>query len=84
LGADGRYVATYQDTIITSSVDKSLKLIDYATGEVSSRRHSGQTEAEEADGKVDRVLEPHKAAVLTFAVHPLNPRYILTGSMDGT
>ncbi|WVR09573.1 hypothetical protein IAU60_006642 [Kwoniella sp. DSM 27419] len=59
------YVASYPSSIITTSVDKSLKIIDYATGEV------------------ERILEPHKAAILAFAVHPLNPRYLLTGSMDG-
>ncbi|OCF34194.1 hypothetical protein I316_04144 [Kwoniella heveanensis BCC8398] len=60
------YVASYPSSIITTSVDKTLKIIDYHTGEV------------------DRILEPHKAAVLSFAIHPLNPRYLLTGSMDGT
>lgn len=34
--------------------------------------------------QVDQILEPHKAAVLAFAFHPLNPRYLLTASMDGT
>ncbi|WVQ94844.1 hypothetical protein IAU59_001927 [Kwoniella sp. CBS 9459] len=60
------YVASYPSSIITTSVDKTLKIIDYNTGEV------------------DRILEPHKAAILSFAIHPLNPRYLLTGSMDGT
>ncbi|WVF67245.1 hypothetical protein IAT40_001993 [Kwoniella sp. CBS 6097] len=64
--ATASYVASYPSSIITTSVDKTLKIIDYQTGEV------------------DRILEPHKAAVLSFAVHPLNPRYLLTGSMDGT
>ena len=37
-----------------------------------------------ATGEVDGLLAPHRAAILSFAVHPLNPRYILTSSMDGT
>ncbi|WRT70093.1 uncharacterized protein IL334_007087 [Kwoniella shivajii] len=60
------YRVSYTPSIITTSVDKTLKIIDYKTGEV------------------DRILEPHKAAILSFAVHPQNPRYLLTGSMDGT
>ncbi|OCF61437.1 hypothetical protein L486_01085 [Kwoniella mangroviensis CBS 10435] len=60
------YRATYTPSIITTSVDKTVRIIDYNTGEV------------------DRILEPHKAAVLSFALHPQNPRYMLTGSMDGT
>jgi WD40 repeat protein len=60
------YRAAYTQSIITTSVDKTLKIIDYATGDV------------------DRILEPHKAAILSFAVHPIHPRYLLTGSMDGT
>nr|XP_031861630.1 uncharacterized protein CI109_002860 [Kwoniella shandongensis]KAA5528702.1 hypothetical protein CI109_002860 [Kwoniella shandongensis] len=60
------YQATYPSKIITTSVDKSLKIIDYQSGEV------------------ERILQPHRAAILAFALHPTNPRYLLTGSMDGT
>ena len=35
-------------------------------------------------GQVERILEPHRAAILCFDIHPLNPRYLVTGSMDGT
>ncbi|ORX39407.1 WD40-repeat-containing domain protein [Kockovaella imperatae] len=35
-------------------------------------------------GEVSRILQPHQAAILAFDVHPLNPRYLVTGSMDGT
>ncbi|OXG77673.1 hypothetical protein C349_05210 [Cryptococcus neoformans var. grubii Br795] len=52
--------------IVTTSVDKTLKIIDYSSGEVN------------------KALQPHRAAILTFAFHPQNPRYLLTGSMDGT
>ncbi|KAK8853340.1 hypothetical protein IAR55_004044 [Kwoniella newhampshirensis] len=57
------YRATYSSRIITTSVDKSLKIIDYETGEV------------------ERILEPHRAAILAFAFHPANPRYLLTGTV---
>ncbi|ODN94860.1 hypothetical protein L198_05008 [Cryptococcus wingfieldii CBS 7118] len=60
------YKASYDLSIITSSVDKTLKVVDFDTGDVAM------------------ILQPHRAAILTFAVYPLNPRYILTGSMDGT
>ncbi|WVQ74371.1 hypothetical protein IAR50_003971 [Cryptococcus sp. DSM 104548] len=60
------YKASYEQSIITSSVDKTLKVIDFDTGDVAM------------------ILQPHSAAILTFATYPLNPRYILTGSMDGT
>ncbi|WWC91850.1 uncharacterized protein L201_006797 [Kwoniella dendrophila CBS 6074] len=60
------YRSSYTPSIITTSVDKSLRIIDYRTGEV------------------DSIIEPHKAAILAFAIHPQNPRYLLTGSMDGT
>ncbi|KIR81449.1 hypothetical protein I306_01429 [Cryptococcus gattii EJB2] len=52
--------------IVTTSVDKTLKIIDYSSGEVN------------------KTLQPHRAAILTFAFHPQNSRYLLTGSMDGT
>ncbi|WWC72153.1 uncharacterized protein I206_106113 [Kwoniella pini CBS 10737] len=60
------YRCSFDSKIITTSVDKSLRIIDRKTGEV------------------EESLEPHSAAVLSFAVHPQNPRYLLTGSMDGT
>ncbi|WVW86312.1 hypothetical protein I302_108354 [Kwoniella bestiolae CBS 10118] len=60
------YRASYTSSIITTSVDKTVRFTDYKTGEV------------------DGIIEPHKAAVLSFALHPQNPRYLLTGSMDGT
>jgi WD40 repeat protein len=63
---EARYRSTYPLSIVTTSVDKSLRIIDYTTGEVES------------------AIEPHKAAILCFAFHPLNSRYLLTGSMDGT
>ncbi|KAL7424474.1 hypothetical protein Q5752_000158 [Cryptotrichosporon argae] len=60
------YRAAWHRRIITSSVDRTLKVLDYETGDV------------------DAILEPHRAPVLCFDVHPVNPRYIVTGSMDGT
>lgn len=61
-----RYQASHPLCILTSSVDKSLRIIDYSSGEV------------------ERIIEPHRAAVLSFALHPRYPRYLITGSMDGT
>ena len=34
--------------------------------------------------QVDQLLQPHKAAILSFAIHPTQPRYIITSSMDST
>jgi WD40 repeat protein len=34
--------------------------------------------------QVDQLLQPHKAAILSFTVHPTQPRYIITSSMDST
>ncbi|WVQ84556.1 hypothetical protein IAT38_006710 [Cryptococcus sp. DSM 104549] len=60
------YHAQYPLRVVTSSVDKSISIVDYASGEVES------------------IFQPHKAAVLTFAFHPTHPRYMVSGSMDGT
>lgn len=35
-------------------------------------------------GEVDQLFQTHKAAILTFAQHPIKKRYLLTGSMDAT
>ncbi|KAK4689595.1 hypothetical protein P7C73_g497, partial [Tremellales sp. Uapishka_1] len=59
------YHSSVSKSIVVTSVDKTLKIIDYVSGEV------------------DRIVQPHRAAILCFAFHP-NPRYLLTGSMDGT
>ncbi|ORY33390.1 WD40-repeat-containing domain protein [Naematelia encephala] len=64
--ASASYIASRPLSILTSSVDKTLRIIDYESGEV------------------DRIIEPHRAAILSFALHPTNPRYLVTGSMDGT
>ncbi|WVO16717.1 hypothetical protein L204_104398 [Cryptococcus depauperatus] len=60
------YKASCPLSIVVTSVDKTLKIIDYNSREV------------------DRIIQPHRAAILSFAFHPVNPRFLLTGSMDGT
>jgi hypothetical protein len=37
MGADIRYRASFPLSIVTTSVDKTLRIIDYQTGEVSPR-----------------------------------------------
>lgn len=34
--------------------------------------------------KVEAIFSHHKAAILSVAAHPTQPRLLLTGSMDGT
>lgn len=33
--------------------------------------------------QVTLLLEPHKAPILSLALHPTNPRYLVSGAMDG-
>lgn len=77
-----RYKSGLVKSIVVTSVDKTLKVIDYQTGEVRSSRIVNSAFADTA--QVDKIISPHKAAILSFAFHPTQPRYLVTGSMDGT
>jgi WD40 repeat protein len=81
------YRSDYPLSILVTSVDKSLKIVDYQTGEVCSmvtflKSRSLLMQCETM--QVEHIITPHKAAILCFAIHPRQRRYLLTGSMDGS